>query len=139
MHPFQIPPSHVASTLPRFNRETCTEAEWRAFFLANYLTVLAYQTARRALPPGIWRVNCPICQESYVTTDNEQSPMCPDCPYNARDIARECEAARTAVYARRQREDHLAWSSCIAGDCEHDFGWEGCYLAIQRRKHGPGY
>ncbi len=139
MYPFQIPPAYVATALPRFNRETCTDAEWRAFFLAHYMTVIAYQAARRQLPPGIWRVTCPICQASYVTTDTEAAPTCPDCPYNARDMARQCDAVRTSVAARRQRDDHTAWSSCIAGDCEHQYGPAGCYLAIQRMKHGPGY
>jgi hypothetical protein len=123
-----------------YNRETCTDAEWRAFYLANYPAVLAYdRTHRRTLPPGLWRVLCPFCQSTYITSDTEQAPTCSDCLFNARDIARECERARTAVQAKRQRDDHESWVMCVTGYCEHQFGPEGCYLALQRSKHGPAF
>jgi hypothetical protein len=118
--------------LPSFNRETCTDAEWRAFFLAHHMTVLAHLTARVVFSrPGLFRVPCCFCGQLYLTSDTEGEPHCGDCTFNARAIARDCAKARTSVEAEMYA--HHQWLIGLHTDAE-PADWE--YF---RGQHGPGY
>lgn len=126
--------------LPTFNRETCTDAEWQAFFMAHHDYVISAAKTMRVTftgPARLVNFDCPFCQERYITSTSERNAFCSSCLDNAKDFKYRCDKARAKPTMRRSIEIEQAIRDCLSGECDHDRGF--CYRDYAMAMQGPGF
>lgn len=125
------------NTNESISRENATDAEWFAWWRANYRTVLARRTLQLTFAvdaKGLVKVPCAVCGQTYLTSTSERHATCSDCEIEARDWSRKV-TRETVVRARKAAADRQwALDAHAMGWCDHEGretidGQPWCYLA----------